>query len=113
MDRWLSVPDGLSGHEDDDWFTGDPGDRVDALRLLAAMANRPDWWGEAACLGVGPDTFFPARGGTLDAARALCGRCSARERCLTDALALDPFEDQGFRAGYTDKERRQLRRAAA
>jgi WhiB family transcriptional regulator, redox-sensing transcriptional regulator len=110
---WLSVPAELNRqHGDDEWFAADPGDRIEAALLLAAV-GRPAWWDEAACLGVGPDSFFPARGGTLDAARALCGRCSARERCLTDALALDPFEDQGFRAGYTDKERRQLRRAAA
>lgn len=39
--------------------------------------------------------------------RSVCAACPVREPCLTDALRWD---DEGFRAGLTEEERRGIRK---
>jgi hypothetical protein len=55
------------------------------LGVLAAM--RPEWWDDAACLGVGPDPFFVGRGKSLDEARGYCSGCPVRAECVASAVA--------------------------
>ncbi|MGW3100261.1 WhiB family transcriptional regulator [Streptomyces sp. NPDC001102] len=74
------------------------------------------WRERAACRDVDPDLFFPigTAGLTLvqvDEAKAVCGRCPVRERCLQWALDVGPVE--GIWGGTTESERRATRRRSA
>jgi WhiB family transcriptional regulator, redox-sensing transcriptional regulator len=53
------------------------------------------------------NVFFPERGGSSKAARAVCARCDVREECLESALANQ--EEFGIFGGTSPHERRQLR----
>ncbi len=78
---------------------------------------RPAIWSDAgACLGEDPELFSPD--GTLGKwvqviadAKAICGRCPVRDRCLE--WALDNHEDHGIYGGLTEDERGNLRRRQA
>lgn len=48
---------------------------------LLDMMQRPAWWSRAACLGVGVELFFPARGEDASPALAYCARCSVTQEC--------------------------------
>ncbi len=88
-----------------------PGDRqADPGDVLVAMVGRPGWHRSAACRSIGPDPFFPTRGGSLELARHLCSTCSVAGECLAEALALDEKADYGFRGGMSARQRRLLRR---
>jgi WhiB family transcriptional regulator, redox-sensing transcriptional regulator len=71
------------------------------------------WHESAACRGTDPELFFPV-GVTgpavaqIRAAKAVCGRCPVRERCL--AYALDNGQTAGVWAGQDENERLSLRR---
>lgn len=69
----------------------------------------PEQWTErASCRGVDPGLFFPARGESLAAARAVCAGCPVRRECLEHALAQP--EKFGVWGGTSERERRVLRR---
>ena len=79
--------------------------------LGQATAGPERWWERANCADIGPGIFFPvdgADGGTYDEARAVCAACTVQLQCLEYALRL-PIAD-GFVAGHTERERRELRR---
>ena len=71
------------------------------------------WRDRAACRNSDPDLFFPV-GSTgvaveeIRAAKALCGTCEVRERCL--AFALETNQESGIWGGASEEERRRLRR---
>ncbi|MEU6146795.1 WhiB family transcriptional regulator [Streptomyces sp. NPDC047081] len=72
-----------------------------------------DWRDEAACRFEDPDLFFPigTSGPALlqtEQAKAVCGRCVVRERCLR--WALDVGECLGVWGGMNENERRLLQR---
>ncbi|GAA3769916.1 WhiB family transcriptional regulator [Streptomyces coacervatus] len=72
-----------------------------------------DWRDQAACRHEDPDLFFPigTTGASLmqaEQAKAVCGRCLVRERCLR--WALDTEECLGVWGGTSEAERRALRR---
>ncbi|MFM8237995.1 MAG: WhiB family transcriptional regulator [Actinomycetota bacterium] len=68
-----------------------------------------DWWKEAACIEhAATIDFFPARGESSVAAKAICARCSVRAECLEYALQWDPL--CGVWGGHSERERRQLKR---
>ena len=69
--EWLMVPD-PSGRD---------------LRDLAHLIDRPEWFQRAACRGMGTGSFFPVRGGTAEAARAVCDTCVVRADCLSYAMS--------------------------
>ena len=71
----------------------------------------PAWMLDAACRGMDPDIFHPARGATLILRRALavCAVCRVSQECLT--YALDHNIDVGVWGGTTGESRRtELRR---
>jgi hypothetical protein len=69
---------------------------------------RPAWQANAACRGVGPEIFFPARGdNTLALARCFCARCPVAEECR--AVALRDPSLQGIWAGMSEQQRDRLR----
>jgi WhiB family redox-sensing transcriptional regulator len=81
---------------------------------LAWLADRPDWQADAACLGQGPDGWFPRRApGTatadqVDQAKAICHGCPAREECFRYAMRHNI--KHGVWGGTSVTERRNIRR---
>lgn len=68
-----------------------------------------NWRDHAACIGLDPETFFPARGERIDpTVEAACARCPVRAQCLDHALHFEKF---GYWAGTSERQRRQLRKA--
>ncbi|SBT94154.1 WhiB family transcriptional regulator, redox-sensing transcriptional regulator [Streptomyces sp. DI166] len=74
-----------------------------------------DWRDRAACRREDPDLFFPigTSGPALiqtARAKAVCGRCPVRERCLR--WALETGQAVGVWGGTSEVERLALRRRA-
>ena len=97
-------------------YQGQTGGYSEALVALtnSRPADDPDsddaWRQSAACLGVGPELFFPkTRGDTMKHGRAICATCEVTEPCLEEALLIGE-ELQGIRAGTDQRERRNIRR---
>jgi WhiB family redox-sensing transcriptional regulator len=73
-------------------------------------ADLVDWRRLAACRSADPDLFFPVSGGgwagQVEKAKALCGACPVRRRCLQYAISGD--EAYGVWGGLTGDERRRV-----
>lgn len=67
------------------------------------------WQDHAACTDH-PDRsiFFPERGETTAAAKAVCATCPVKAECLD--YAVRNHENYGIWGGTSERERRQLRR---
>lgn len=74
--------------------------------FLPLLPAPPEWTTEALCAQTDPDAFFPEKGGTTRAAKAVCARCDVRELCL--AYALERRERYGVWGGLSERERRLL-----
>lgn len=83
----------------------------DAASLIDEVTHRPAWHARAACRGMGTDAFFPERGGSIDAATAVCEGCTVRDDCLSAALAVG--DCRGIWGGLSAKGRKVLRRVVA
>jgi WhiB family redox-sensing transcriptional regulator len=71
-----------------------------------------DPWRElAACRDVDKDIFFPHRGGSVAAAVEVCQGCAVRAECLEWALSRGV--KHGVWGGYSERQRRRIRRARA
>ena len=55
-------------------------------RITTRLLQPVDWQGAARCAEVDPEIFFPERGGSSKAARAVCAVCDVRAECLEYAL---------------------------
>lgn len=66
------------------------------------------WQGQANCLGVDPDLFFPERGESTASAKKVCQGCIVRDECLEYALVNG--EKWGIWGGLSERERRRIRR---
>jgi WhiB family transcriptional regulator, redox-sensing transcriptional regulator len=75
------------------------------------MRETLSWQSLARCLEVDPEIFFPERGGSSRAARAVCGQCRVRAQCLRYALA--NREQFGIWGGTSERERRKLKKLAS
>ena len=82
-------------------------------RITTRLLQPVDWQARAACseVEVDPEIFFPERGGSSKAARAVCERCDVREKCLE--YALNNKEQFGIWGGTSERERRRLRKERA
>lgn len=69
------------------------------------------WQKRAACLEADPELFFPERGYSSAAAKAICATCPVIAECLAYALAT--HQQFGTWGGTTERERRKLRRQSA
>lgn len=78
---------------------------------MAVVQQVLAWQGKARCLEVDPEIFFPERGGSSRAARAVCSQCDVRLECLR--YALRNREQFGIWGGTSERERRKLRRIAS
>ena len=82
-----------------------------------ARQDDPDPWRDhALCRDTDPDLFFPV--GTtgpaieqIEAAKAVCNECEARQPCLEFALTTN--QDSGIWGGTSEEERRKLRKQYA
>jgi len=81
---------------------------------MSDVADFADWRELAACVSENPELFFPisgtARGlGQARRAKAVCGSCPVRQRCLD--YALDTRQAYGIWGGLGEDERVSLRAA--
>ncbi len=87
-------------------------DLVALDQALATLLARPAWQAAAACRHADPALFFPARGESTDAAKALCARCPVFDQCDHYAATIEgPL--QGIWAGLSPRGRRRAARQAA
>ncbi len=84
---------------------------VAAGHLATITTITETWITTAACRGINPDLFFPARGEDTTAAKAVCRGCPVRLDCLRHAL--NNGEHFGVWGGTSERERRQLRKKLA
>lgn len=70
------------------------------------LIERPAWFAEAACAGLDIDLFFPERGETTSAAKAVCAGCPVRDECREFGMR----ERFGVWGGASERERKTLRR---
>ena len=82
----------------------------DLVDLILQPVDRK-WQGQANCMGVDPDLFFPERGASTREAKEVCRGCVVREDCLEYALANG--EKFGIWGGLSERERRKIRRRRA
>ena len=75
--------------------------------LAAISAPRPGWHRRAACRGLDPELFYPARGESLAAPCAVCAACEVASHCLDAALVSG--ERFGVWAGTSARQRRSIR----
>lgn len=72
----------------------------------------PEAWKELAiCSQTDPEIFFPEKGGSTREAKAVCRGCPVRKDCLQ--AALDRDERFGIWGGYSERERRSMKRRIA
>lgn len=67
------------------------------------------WQDRALCAQTDPDAFFPDKGESNRAAKAICGRCPVTDDCLEYALAHDLRF--GVWGGLSERQRRDTKRA--
>ena len=77
-------------------------------RITTKLLQPVEWQTHARCTEVDPEIFFPERGGSSKAARAVCADCSVRAQCLE--YALNNKEQFGIWGGTSERERRRLRK---
>ena len=82
----------------------------DLVDMVLETVDR-SWQGQANCMGVDPDLFFPERGASTREAKEVCRGCVVREDCLEYALANG--EKFGIWGGLSERERRKIRRRRA
>ena len=68
------------------------------------------WQADALCAQTDPEAFFPEKGGSTRDAKMICQACEVRAQCLEYALERD--ERFGIWGGYSERERRKMRRKA-
>jgi WhiB family redox-sensing transcriptional regulator len=71
----------------------------------------PAWMEFALCAETDPELFFPEKGAAssqIRAAKRVCAACPVTAQCLD--LALANRERYGIFGGYTEHERRRLKR---
>ncbi|MPZ90254.1 MAG: WhiB family transcriptional regulator [Actinobacteria bacterium] len=77
-------------------------------RITTRLLQPVEWQSAARCSEVDPEIFFPERGGSSKAARAVCSGCPVRVQCLE--YALNNKEQFGIWGGTSERERRRLRK---
>ncbi|MEM9033577.1 MAG: WhiB family transcriptional regulator [Actinomycetota bacterium] len=81
---------------------------------VVVLPGTDAWRDVASCRDTSPDLFFPVgtTGPALDqiaAAKRVCGECPVAEECLEYALLTN--QDTGVWGGFSEEERRQMRKA--
>lgn len=76
---------------------------------VSAIRGFPDWMVGAHCAQTDPEAFFPDKGDSTRAAKAMCASCDVTTQCLQ--YALDNHERFGVWGGHSERERRKILRA--
>ena len=78
--------------------------------LKEALSNGYDlaWQDGANCKGANADLFFPERGASTRAAKAICRECNVRVDCLE--FAITTGEKFGIWGAMSERERRRVRK---
>jgi WhiB family redox-sensing transcriptional regulator len=80
------------------------------VTMLEELDRRHPWRLDALCRepGYDPDLFFPPRGASTDAAKALCQRCTVRHECsdFVTAGGGSGWTRNGIWAGQSARQRR-------
>ncbi len=79
-------------------------------QLLLLDLDEDAWMNDALCAQTDPEAFFPEKGGSTCAAKAVCAVCPVRPECL--AYALEHNETVGIWGGLSATELRALRKAS-
>lgn len=74
--------------------------------ILVELDEEAAWMDDALCAQTDPEAFFPEKGGSTRAAKAVCAACPVRQQCLDYALA--HRETSGIWGGLSARERRDL-----
>ncbi|QCW49808.1 WhiB family transcriptional regulator [Nocardioides dongxiaopingii] len=80
------------------------------LFLLLDDADAAGWQERALCAQTDPEAFFPEKGGSTREAKKVCQTCEVRTECLEAALEND--ERFGIWGGYSERERRRIKKEA-
>lgn len=67
--------------DDDDRMEEELTDDDPLLSILGGARPGP-WVEKSLCKQTDPEIFFPERGGRLEPALTICGRCEVRKECL-------------------------------
>jgi WhiB family redox-sensing transcriptional regulator len=83
------------------------------LADIYGVADDPQlsWMDRALCAEIGDDFWFPEKGGSTRLAKQVCRACNVRAECLD--YALDTDQKFGIWGGFSERERRRLKRVAA
>lgn len=79
---------------------------TDVRVVLELDLRRPDWQKDAACRGMGPELFFPPRGESPAAAKAVCATCPITDKCYE--YARTNHERAGVWGGRTGRARQTV-----
>ena len=90
-----------------------PAGPVVPLQVIMTPANLAElrWQDKALCAQVDPEIFFPEKGGSVRDPKRICGMCDVRAECLD--YALTHGEAFGIWGGFSERERRRLKREPA
>jgi WhiB family transcriptional regulator, redox-sensing transcriptional regulator len=81
---------------------------LEDLREALGLDDGLAWQDGANCTGANADLFFPERGASTRAAKAICRECQVRVECLE--FAITTGEKFGIWGGMSERERRKVRR---
>jgi WhiB family redox-sensing transcriptional regulator len=81
---------------------------LDDLKAALTGGHDLEWQDDANCKGANADLFFPERGASTRAAKAICRECLVRHECLE--FAITAGEKFGIWGGMSERERRRVRR---
>lgn len=82
--------------------------RAEETPFVPAISPPGEWVDEALCAQSDPEQWFPEKGESTRAAKAVCAMCPAIAACLETALEND--EQHGVWGGLSPQERRELKR---
>lgn len=74
--------------------------------LTTQSSSEKSFYEDALCAQTHPEAFFPQKGHSSKAAKAMCARCEVITECLQ--LAIDNDEEFGVWGGLSARERRNL-----
>lgn len=72
--------------------------------------TRPEWMSKGSCQDYPQEWWFPSRGESSEAAKAICAKCPVRAACLDHALTTG--ERHGIWGGTSENLRHWMRMSA-
>ena len=73
-----------------------------------SQPDREPWMADGICSSTDPEAFFPEKGASTRDAKRICFGCPVSTDCLQ--YAMDHDERFGVWGGFSERERRNLRR---